>query len=171
MNAEDCERFTSRSARSLYRGRLFRDAFDLAGAGPLAVRTAFARPPGIPRPGADFSIRTRRRRPLRQKSECGVSKRVFCFKTRPWETAPILAMRSRSDGRSATRSFTSTSVGVGVFFILRTSQYKTVFRWRGPWWLPNLRVKHHNQSAAQTYSLRESSDADEFGRRKSATDS
>ena len=169
VNAEASGRITSRSARFLYRGRLFRDVFVEGDAGPLAVRTALACPPAIPWLGADVSMRTRRRRPLRQKSDCGVSKRVLCSKTRPWETAPIWVKRTRIDGRFLIRSF--TSISVGVLFILRTPQYKTVFRRRGRWRLPNLSVKHHNQSAAQTYSLHESSDAEESGRRKSTTDS
>src|ERR1700735_1759687 len=104
--------------------------------------------------GAGFSVRTRISRLLLRKSECGVSKSVFRSKTRPWETAPILDKRARIDWRSPIRSF--TSISVGVLFILRTPQYKTVFQRRGRWRLPNLRVKHHNQSAARTYSLHES---------------
>src|ERR1700735_2333255 len=113
--------------------------------------------------GAGFSVRTRISGLLLRKSECGVSKSVFRSKPRPWETAPILDKRARIDCRPPIRSF--TSISVGVLFILRTPQYKTVFRRRGRRRLPNLRVKHHNQSAARTYSLHESSNAEESGRR------
>ena len=78
--------------------------------GALEVSTALAQPGGTSDEPAGVSMRSRKRQPLRRRSDSGVSYRVFCSSTRPRPTAlEALKAPRRAPGRSSTSNLISIS--------------------------------------------------------------